>query len=73
MASDCKVGFGTRLKAFCCSICPVCAAARRWPSSGFARKVRVKEKDCPCCRAYAKVHGTGAQAETPDEPPKGGA
>jgi len=45
----------TRLKAFICNVCPFCIAARKWPGSKFARKLRNIERKCPCCRAYARI------------------
>jgi len=48
---------GIRLMAIGCSVCPFCIAARRWPNSRYAKMLRVAEKSCPFCRAYARVHG----------------
>ena len=42
--------------AFLCQICPLCAAARLFPKSAFAAKLREVERDCPACRAYRKLH-----------------
>jgi len=54
---------GTKLLAVCCRICPFCIAARKWPDSALAKKLRQAEKSCPACKAYAQVykrpaHGT---------------
>lgn len=46
------------LLAFFCRICPFCIAARHWPTSGYARKLRSIEKNCPACRAYNELRRT---------------
>ena len=50
----------TRLLAACCSACPLCMCARQWPDSGFAKAMRKIEKNCPACKAYARLKHTGA-------------
>lgn len=47
--------------AHVCSQCPLCRAARR-KQRGLAYQIvrRVESKLCPCCRAYARVHGRKA-------------
>ncbi len=46
---------GTRVKAFVCRMCVLCIARRRWPQSGYARMMNALEKNCPFCRAYARL------------------
>jgi hypothetical protein len=54
-AQPARIGLGTRIKAFICTICPLCCAARRWPASAYARRIRVIRDRCPFCRAYIKI------------------
>ena len=52
-----------RVLSFVCSVCPFCITARAWPKSGFAKKLREAEKNCPACRAYRELHADrGAQS-----------
>jgi hypothetical protein len=46
-----------RFLALLCRICPFCIAARRWPDSAYARTLTRLERDCPACRAYARLKG----------------
>jgi hypothetical protein len=50
-----KIGLATRIKALFCAICPFCCAARRWPKSAYARRIRVIRDRCPFCQAYIKI------------------
>jgi rubrerythrin len=54
----------TKFLAFLCSICPFCIAARFFPNSGYAKALKKAEKDCPACRAYARVKGLKTPVET---------
>jgi len=45
----------TRLLAAICKLCPFCTAARRWPNSAYARKLKKIEKFCGPCKAYLKL------------------
>lgn len=56
---------GTRLKAWLCRVCPFCVAARRWPDSRYARKLRKIEQNCPFCRAHARVFGKRSITDRP--------
>ena len=46
----------TMLLAQICRFCPVCIAARHWPESAFAQKVKEMEKNCPACNAYRRYY-----------------
>ena len=41
-----------KILAFFCKICPFCIAARIFPNSKYAKKIKEIEKKCPACRAY---------------------
>jgi len=55
MGEPTKIGVGIRIMAFLCRICPLCVPARRWPTSGYARRIRVIQNHCPCCAARVRV------------------
>ncbi|MEW5819584.1 MAG: hypothetical protein AB1782_05285 [Cyanobacteriota bacterium] len=45
-----------KLLAFLCKICPFCIVARKFPETGFAKKLAEAEQDCPACKAYKEVY-----------------
>ena len=45
----------TKILAMFCKLCPFCVAARQWPYSAYAKKLREIEKHCPFCNAYSKL------------------
>ncbi len=58
-----KTGFGTKLLAFGCAICPFCAAAKKWPDSFYARTMRAFDKLCPWCKAHKRLHADDTNAD----------
>lgn len=51
----------TKALAFVCTICPFCIAARLFPKSKYAALMKKAEKECPACKAYARVKGLNSQ------------
>lgn len=49
-----KTDMKTKALAAVCRICPFCIAARKWPESAYAKKLKKIEKNCCFCRAYHK-------------------
>jgi len=41
-----------KILAFICKVCPFCIAARLFPNSKYAEKMKKLENDCPACKAY---------------------
>ena len=62
MTENATIGLTTRVLAACCTVCPFCVAARRFPRSAFARALRRIESSCPACRAYDRVAGRAGAA-----------
>lgn len=44
------------LLAKVCTMCPLCIARRRWPTSFYGQFMRLIERVCPFCRAYDRLH-----------------
>ena len=51
-----KPGVGKWVLANLCRVCPFCIAAKIFPNSGFAKKLKSVESNCPACRAYYEVY-----------------
>ena len=60
-----KITWATKAKAFVCRLCPLCRAARRWPNSRYAQRIRVVTKDCPFCKAYIRLQRARVEAVKP--------
>jgi len=50
-----KIDIKTKVLAAFCRVCPFCIAARHWPDSSYAKKLKEIEKNCPFCKAYLKL------------------
>lgn len=59
--SNPPIAAGTKMLAFVCRMCVLCIARRRWPGSSYARFMNAIEKNCPFCKAYAKVQARSRQ------------
>jgi hypothetical protein len=58
-----KPGVKTHLLALFCACCPFCIARRAWPNSAYGRFMAQAERNCPCCRAYHRVHAAQARPD----------
>ena len=45
----------TKIMAAVCKFCPFCIAARKWPDSAYAKKLKKLEKNCLFCKAYSRL------------------
>jgi len=64
-----KIDIKTKVLAAFCRICPFCIAARQWPDSTYAKKLKEIEKNCPFCKAYStlKAHNSNiSKADLPE-------
>jgi len=49
-------------------MCPFCIAARQWPNSAYAKKLKAIEKNCPFCNAYSKLKAHNSNISEPELP-----
>ncbi|NCC49920.1 MAG: hypothetical protein EOM20_01765 [Spartobacteria bacterium] len=54
----------TKVLAFLCKVCPFCIAARAFPDSAYAKAMRKAEAECPACRAYDALYGSGNEKQS---------
>jgi hypothetical protein len=54
-----KTNMKTKVLAAFCRVCPFCIAARKWPNSAYAKKLKEIEKNCPFCKAYSRLKANG--------------
>ena len=63
-----KIDIKTKILAAFCKVCPFCIAARQWPDSAYAKKLKAIEKNCPFCNAYSKLKACNSNTTKPDLP-----
>jgi hypothetical protein len=61
-----KIDIKTKVLAAFCRVCPFCIAARQWPGSAYAKKLKKIEKNCPFCKAYSKLKAYNSNASKSD-------
>jgi len=63
-----KIDKKTKVLAGFCRVCPFCIAARQWPNSAYAKKLKAIEKNCPFCNAYSKLKAHNSNISEPELP-----